>query len=341
MKRIGGIFEIACTEQSLYAAYERASRRKHGHRAQFQFARNLGTNIAALQHELLEGDYRPRPLNAFWATASHKRRLIEAPAFRDLVVQHALYAQLRPIFDRHFISTSYACRVGKGTHAAANWLQAAMRRAEPTAWTLHVDVRKFFYSIDRDVLDALLRRVIKCPRTAELLRMFAMRDADRGVPIGNLLSQLFANVYLNSLDQFCKRALRVREYARYMDDAIMIAPDGPTAHYWLRAIRDHLASPLHLEISHYCLQPISRGASFVGFRTWRSRRFVRKNVITDFRRDARRGCVAGVISRLGHARHTATFGHLLRTLRNHHDDLYLQLPESFRRLDHARGPVAA
>jgi len=97
------------------------------------------------------------------------------------------------------------------------------------------------------------------------LDAFALRDAPTGIPIGNLLSQTFANIYLNSLDQYCKRTLKVRDYARYMDDSIMLAPDRDTGERWLDAIRRHFAL-LGLEISHYSLQPISRGANFVGFR---------------------------------------------------------------------------
>lgn len=333
MKRIGSLYAQICTPQALLAAYRRASERKRSHRACFEFARDLGTNLQQLQRELQSGTYRPLPCNRFWVRDGPKPRLIEAPAFRDLVVQHAAYAALAPIFERRYIATSFACRAGKGTHAAADWLQAAIRRAPRTSWVLHVDVRKFFYSIDRDVLQGLLACIIKCPAMLELLAQFAHRDEPAGVPIGNLMSQTFANVYLNSLDQFCKRTLKVADYGRYMDDSIMLAPDLATGQQWLARIRQHLAL-LGMEISHYSLQPIRRGANFVGFRTWASGRFIRPHVIGALRTDARRGRLAGVISRLGHARRTCSFQTLMTHLETRHHDLYLQLPQSFHTAHH-------
>ena len=339
MKRHGNLYAAMCTPAALLAAFVRASQGKKSHRAQFEFARNLGTNLHRLQTELESGSYRPMPCNSFWVTDGPKPRLIEAPAFRDLVVQHAAYAVLAPIFERRYIPSSFACRAGKGTHQAADWLQAAMRRAPRTSWVLHVDVRKFFYSIDRDVLQALLRKAIKCEPTLHLLSLFVHRDQPTGVPIGNLMSQTFANVYLNSLDHFCKRTLKVASYARYMDDSIMVAPDRATGAAWLQAIGAHLAM-LGLEISHHSLQPIKRGANFVGFRTWARARFVRPHVISAMRTDARRGHLAGVVSRLGHARRTASLQPLLTHLKGHHDHLYRQLPKSFHALHRHPGYAA-
>lgn len=339
MKRAGNLYSLICTQDALLAAYQRASQRKKSHRAQFEFGRNLGTNLARLEQELRNGSYKPRACNRFWVTEGPKPRLIEAPAFRDLVVQHAAYAVLAPIFERRYIDTSFACRAGKGTHQAADWLQSAIRRAPRTSWVLHVDVRKFFYSIDREVLHGLLARIIKCPAMLALLAQFAYREEPTGVPIGNLMSQTFANVYLNSLDQFCKRTLKAADYGRYMDDSIMIAPDLATAQDWLARIRQHLAL-LGMEISHYALQPIKRGANFVGFRTWATGRFIRPHVISALRTDARRGRLEGVISRLGHARRTCSFNPLMNHLETRHHDLYRQLPKSFTSIHHrADGPA--
>ena len=121
MKRHGNLYAAICTPAALLAAFVRASQGKKSHRAQFEFARNLGTNLHRLQTELEGGTYQPKPCNSFWVTDGPKPRLIEAPAFRDLVVQHAAYAVLAPILERRYIHTSFACRSGKGTHAAADW----------------------------------------------------------------------------------------------------------------------------------------------------------------------------------------------------------------------------
>lgn len=331
MKRAGGLFESICSAEALTCAWHCARQKKRAHRAVHQFERAAGANLAAIRAELLAGTYRPAPLNAFWVRDGRKPRLIEAPSFRDLVVQHSIYAAIRPVLERRYIATSFACRIGLGTHAAADWIQAQMRRAPRTAWALHVDVRRYFYSIDRDVLRALLERVVKCRRTVELAMLFANRDAETGVPIGNLLSQSFSNLYLNSLDHYAKRRLGIRVYARYVDDAVMIAPDRATALGWLAAIEDHLAL-LGLQLSHYSLQPIRRGVNWCGYRTWASARFVRPHLITAARRDARADRIDSLVSRLGHARRTASLRPLLAHLREHHHAVFDRLPQSVRRI---------
>lgn len=331
MKRAANLYAEIHAPGALHAAWLQASRNKRSHRACFEFSRALGSNLAGLERELISGAYAPRPCNSFWVTDGPKPRLIEAPAFRDMVVQHSAYAVIGPLFERRYINTNFACRPGKGTHRAADWLQSAMQNADRDAWALHVDVRKFFYSIDRDILAGLLARAIKCRATLNLLSLFAKRAAPTGVPISNLLSQTFANIYLNSLDHYCKRDLKLANYARYMDDSIMIVPSRAAGIEALDAIRSHLAR-LNLEISHYNLQPIRRGINYVGFRTWSRARFVRPRVLTQFRRAARGGDLPGVASRLGHARHTSSHRHMLDHLQEHHHALYCCLPQSLRRL---------
>lgn len=329
MKRVGGLYERICDLDTLIAAGHQASQRKRAHRACFRFRQNWGANMFALQEELQSQSYRPHPCNRFWVTDGRKPRLIEAPAFRDLVVQHAVYAVASPVLSRGFISTSFACRKGYGTHRAADWLQSAMRRASADSWILHIDVRKFFYSMDRDILLSLQAKSIKCQRTLWLLGLMSHRDEPVGISIGYLISQVSANVYLNVIDQFAKRELKVADYGRYMDDMIMIAPSRQAGLEYLDAIRGRLAD-LRLGISHHSLQPIRRGANFVGFRTWRSARFVRPHVISALRRDARRGRLEGVVSRLGHARRTCSFRPMMTYLQEHQLAVYQQMPQSFK-----------
>lgn len=340
MKRTGNLWPAICSREALMAAYERARLGKRSHRACFEFSRALGANLDALLQELESGTYQPRPLNRFWVRDGKKPRLIEAPAFRDLVVQHAVYAAISPGLERRYIATSFACRVGKGTHAASDWLQAAMRRAPRTAWVLHVDVRKFFYSINRNTLQILLARHIKCKRTLGLMALFAQRAEPTGVPIGNLLSQTYANAYLNSLDHFCKRTLAARDYARYMDDSVMLAPDRETGLQWLEAVREHLGL-LGLEISHHSLQPIRRGVDFVGYRTWASGRFVRKSLLSAIRSDARKGALQSIISRIASALRTRSLQHILTYLQEQHRALFDRLPSSLRRHHHPHPAPAA
>jgi RNA-directed DNA polymerase len=336
MKRHGNLFHQYAHPDALLQAYRRAREEKRNSRGCFLFERNLGANIHGLHAQLLDATYAPLPVNAFRINDGRKPRLIEAPSFRDLVVQHAVYAVVGPLFDRRYIATNFACRTGLGMHAAADWLQAAMRRAPRNAWTLHVDVRKFFYTVDRATLAALVRRIIKCPDTLRLLDLFAQRPAPTGIPIGNLMSQTFANLYLNSLDHFCKRSLGATDYARYMDDAVMIAPSRAVGQDWLHRIGKHLAL-LGLEISHHSLQPIARGVNWVGYRTWARARFVRPHLVHQIRADARAQRLQPLVSRLGHARRTASHRPLIQYITEHHHAVAHRLPQSL----HAHAHVGA
>jgi len=217
MKRTGFLFEKAFTPDALLAAFHAAARHKRGKRACFEFERRLAANLDALHRELHDGSYRPRPYFSFMVYEPKPRRIF-APAFRDLVVQHAVYAVVGPIFDRGFIDQSFACRVGYGTHKAADYAQAALQACPRDGYTLKLDIRKFFYRIDRAVLRRQIERKVKDRRFVDLMMAFADHGEPVGIPIGNLLSQLYALIYLNPLDHFIKRELKCRAYLRYVDD---------------------------------------------------------------------------------------------------------------------------
>lgn len=340
MKRHGGIYRAATTADALHAAYRVARRGKRASAPCYAFERRLGANLSLLHSELADRSYKPKPLTSF-IIHEPKLRLIEAPAFRDLVVQHAFYAQMMPLFERRFVRNSFACRHGYGTHACADYVQRMMRESRSDAWTLHLDVRKFFYSINRDILMRMLGRSIKCPDTLRLMEVFARRNSEKGIPIGNLLSQMFALVYLNEADHYIKRDLGVAKYARYMDDMILIADTRQQAIEWAAAVTGFLAGRLDLEVSKSHIAPIRRGINFCGFRTWRSLRVIRKHSLRYAARAARDGRLEAFVSCLGHARHSASYQYLMSYCQEHNHALYQALPESHRRLHHARDYAAA
>ena len=325
MKRIGHLFEQAFTPEALYQAWLDASRGKRSKRATLEFARRLAANLDALHTELHAGTYRPQPYIEF-KVYEPKERTIFAPAFRDLVVQHAIYRLVYPIFNAGFIDQSYACRVGKGTHAAADYAQAALRSSAAGSYLLQLDIKKFFYSIDRDVLAAQIARKIKDRRFVGVMLQFAEYGQPKGIPIGNLLSQLYALIYLNPLDHFIKRELGARLYCRYVDDFVIFGETRKTCAGFLARIQSFIAKTLGLSLSRYTLHAVKRGLNFVGFRTWRSTRFVRKHSIYTFTQSAKKGALESVISILGHAKATASHTHLLTTLKANHHDLFNRLP---------------
>lgn len=339
MKRHGHLFEQAFTREALLAAYHAAARSKHGRRACFVFSRTLGAQIDRLHAELHTGTYRPRPYYTF-TIREPKPRVIFAPAFRDCVVQHAIYAVINPLFDATFIDQSFACRTGYGTHKAADYAQRALQRAPRGSYTLKLDIRKFFYRIDRDILQQLLARQVKDARLLALLMAFADHGEPRGVPIGNLLSQLYALIYLNPLDHFIKRELKVRHYCRYVDDFVLFGVTRAEALTYRAQVVAFLCDTLHLELSKSTIAPVTRGVNFVGYRTWASKRFVRRRALYTFRRALRRHRLASAVSALGHARRTHSLRHLLRFTQEHAHAVHRQLPQVYRRRDHAHAAAA-
>ncbi len=268
---------------NLLLAYRRASKGKRGQAAVAGFEHQLEEHLVGLQEELRSLTYRPGPYSSFYIHEP-KRRLISAAPFRDRVVHHALCNLIEPLFERSFVTDSYANRVGKGTHRALDYAQALARRFR---YVLQCDVRQFFPSIDHAILRDILTRKIPDPDVLWLIErileggqgvlsdeydmvyfpgddLFAV-NRSRGLPIGNLTSQLWANVYLNPFDHFVKRTLRCHGYVRYVDDMLLFADDKATLWTWKTAVQERLAA-LRLTIhpgAHP--RPVTEGIPFLGF----------------------------------------------------------------------------
>jgi retron-type reverse transcriptase len=275
---------------NLYLAYRKAARGKRGHPNVAQFEYRLEENLIQLQEELADETYQPGPYHSFYIHEP-KKRLISAAPFRDRVVHHALCLQIEPVFERSFIHDSYANRIGKGTHRALDRAQAFARKF---AYVLICDIESFFPAIDHAILLAQLKRKIVDPKVVRLVQKilhsgrdvlqeeYAMRyfpgddlfavQRPRGLPIGNLTSQFWANCYLNPLDHFIKRALRCRGYLRYVDDFLLFSNQKVQLWSWKREIIRRLATlrlTLHPQAQP---QPVSEGIPFLGFRLFPERR---------------------------------------------------------------------
>lgn len=331
-KRHANLYDQCFTLEALFDAYYRARSGKREKYSVMNFERDLGSNLLQLKAELdafdpesPEPTYHPQPYRRFMVMEP-KPREIAAPAFRDVVVQHAIYAVIYPIFDQTFIHDSYGCRVGKGTHKASDRAQQFLRQCPDGSTTLQLDIRRFYYRIVRSKLAKLLKRKIKDSRLVKLIMLFAETDGRFGVPIGNLLSQLLALIYLNPLDHFVKRVLKVRRYVRYVDDFILFGLSRHKARQYRRTIERYLWETLGLKLSRWTIASISRGVNFVGFRTWRSVRFVRKHSLFRFSRSLRRGDVDSLTSIMGNALRTGTFAHLCRRIASERPELIPLLP---------------
>ena len=324
MKRLGRIFDQAFTQSALYDAYLQARRTKRGKAACMRFASRLGAEVAALHDELNSGAYSPRPYREFMVTKPKPRQIL-APDFRDVVVQHAIYRVIYQVFDRSFIDQSFACRVGKGTHRASDYTLRALRGCDPQSYVLKLDVRKFFYTIDREILRGLIARKIKDQRMLGVIALFSGGPGDIGIPIGNLLSQLFALIYLNEADHYAKRVLGLRHYVRYVDDMVMIGLGRDEALEAKAAMEEFLARRLHLALSRWSLGKVRDGVNFVGYRTWPWGRLVRRYSLHKFNRAVARDKDATAWSLIAHAKDTASLGHMARVLAAH-QEMFNRLP---------------
>lgn len=218
--------------------------------------------------ELHDKSYQPRPYVTF-EILEPKRRTISAAAFRDRVVHHGLCAELEPMLERNSVDESYACRVGKGTKRAIRYLGQQVRR---NRYALKLDVRHYFETLSHDVLKRLLCRRIDDEGIRWLLDLFIDAGAPgspqgRGIPIGNLTSQHFANFYLGPLDRHIKRGLRVRGYCRYMDDMILLGETKAQLWAWHRSVHRFAEERLKLELKDEVtrIMPVTEGVPFLGF----------------------------------------------------------------------------
>lgn len=290
MKRAGGLYERIAEPENLRLAFWKARRGKDGKPEVEEFRRNLEGEFGRMRTELLEervvwGGYHRFTIH------DPKERVISAAPFRDRVRHHAILNVCEPTFERYQIFDSYACRPGKGLHAC---LERARQYTRRHAWHLKLDVRKYFDSVSHDVLERHLARRFK---EARLQRLFSNLIAGggvapgRGIPIGNLTSQYFANDYLAGMDHMVKEVLRVPGYVRYMDDLVLWHDDREALLDAERRIRDHCRNNLRLELKEPSLNRTALGVSMLGFRVLpgrvllarRSRkRFVRK--LSDYQR---------------------------------------------------------
>ena len=296
-------YQRLCSFANLYQAFRRARRGKRGQEDVAHFERNLELELWSLHDELISLRYLPGPYTSFYRTEA-KRRLISAAPFRDRVVHHALVAVIEPRFERCFIYDSYANRVGKGVHRALDRCTQYLRSSQ---YVLPCDVRQFFPSIDHAILRAQLARRVQDEQVLWLSdriletgvgvldEMYEMvwfpgddllaANRSRGLPLGNLTSQFWANVYLDPFDQFVKRQLKCRRYVRYVDDFLLFADDKPTLRAWREQIIAFLGSlRLILHEERAQARPVTEGLPFLGFVVYPDHRRLKPRSGRAFRR---------------------------------------------------------
>lgn len=276
MKRYGNLYARICDIDNLREAAHNAASGKHKRDEVTAFFANLEENLAQLHRELTEKRYKTSPYDVFIKYEGKRREIYKLP-FRDRVVHWAIMQVLEPIWTPQFTADTHACIKGRGMHSLLRKLREDLRDdPEGTAYCLKLDVRKFYPSIDHDKMKAVVRRKIKDPEVLWLLD--GIIDSAPGVPIGNYISQYFANLYLSELDHLLKEVAGVRYYYRYADDMVLLAGDKPTLHGWLVLINDWLNEERHVDLKgNYQVFPVeSRGIDFVGYVTFHTHCLARK-----------------------------------------------------------------
>jgi len=279
---------------NLIKAHHLARLGKRNREEVLRFEADLWGELGRLQMELLWGTYRPGCYRVF-VIHEPKRREIAALPYRDRVAQHAICNICAPIWHAAMIDDTYACRPGKGTHAAANrcqrWLRDMHKSGRPV-WMLKMDVSRYFPSIRHGLAKMVVRRKISCPSTLHLLDTIIDSTADPsetnpvGIPVGNLTSQWIANLVGNELDQWAKREMRLKRYIRYMDDTVVLCWSKADALAVRARYADKLAS-MGMTFSKTSVLPASRGLNFVGYRIWHDHRLLRRQSIVTMRRRLR------------------------------------------------------
>jgi retron-type reverse transcriptase len=257
----------------LLRAWEEFKKGKNRKKDVGEFELRLEENIFRLHEDLISKKYRHGKYFDFYIS-DPKRRHIHKASVRDRVVHQAIFRILRPIFDKHFIYDSYLSRISRGTHLGVERTYRACRKVSKN-WKVKIyvfkcDVRKFFDSIDHAVLRSLIEKKVSCTETMrlvdELFKSFE-KENNKGLPLGNVTSQLFSNIYLNELDQFVKHKLKLKYYFRYCDDFVIVYQDKKFLFEVMERIRSFLHEDLLLDLhpKKVEIRPLRRGIDFLGY----------------------------------------------------------------------------
>ena len=338
MAVLDNVYDDICQFEELYQSHLEARKGKRYRNDVMLFSDDLESNLIQVQNELIWQTYKIGKYRPFYVREP-KLRLVMALQYRDRVVQWDIYKHLYPFYDKMFIEDSYACRRGKGTHKAADKLQYWLRQIDrkPGKWYyLKLDISKYFYRVDHVVLMDILKRRIKDEKLLWLLDTIINSEDTRfglpagmnpdectedmwlydvGMPIGNLTSQLFANIYLNELDQLCKHDLHIHYYIRYMDDVIILSESKEELGHIKAVIEDFLHDVLHLDLNNKtAIRPVCTGIDFVGYRMWATHRKLKKQTARRMIRSVKSICESlseGKITKDQFDRRVASFKGLL------------------------------
>ena len=321
MKRYGHMYEQVCSYTNLFQAFHNAQKGKSSRQEVIQFNYNLEENLRSLQVELESMTYRTSDYVTFVKHEPKERIIFKLP-FRDRVVHWAIMQIVEPIWVSQFTSDTYACIKGRGVHSMTARLKKDIKNdPEGTRYCLKVDVKKFYPSINHEILKEVVRKKIKDPKLLALLDQLI--DSTDGVPIGNYTSQYFANLYLSEMDHILKEFQGVRYYYRYADDIVLLSSTKQQLHAWLAWMNDYLEIERKVSLKkNYSIFPITNGIDFGGYVVFpthtRARKRNKKSLCREVAKWRKKGLTSEEIrlkesSRLGFIKHCDS-KHLLNVL---------------------------
>jgi RNA-directed DNA polymerase len=278
MKRIGNLFKDVCCIDNLLLADKKARKGKRNTIGVLEHDKEQDLNILKIHESLINKTYKTSNYSTFKIFEPKERLISSLPYNPDRIVHHAIMNVLEPILVSTFTTDTFSCIKGRGIHGAAKAVKIALKDVKNTKYCLKLDIKKFYPSINHDILKSIIRRKFKDKDLLWLLDEII--DSTEGIPIGNYTSQYFANLYLTYFDHWIKEDLKVKYYFRYADDIVIFSSDKKYLHLILSNIRDYLNLKLCLTIKeNYQIFLISsRGIDFVGYVFYHTHTLLRKSI---------------------------------------------------------------
>ena len=284
MKRIGKLFDKIYSLENLNLADSNARKGKSNQIGIIEYEKNRKVNILKLHDSLMNKTYKTSDYKTFKIYEPKERLIFRLPYFPDRITHHAIMNILEPIFVSSFTKDTYSCIKKRGIHGATNDLKKALLDKDNTKYCLKLDIKKFYPSVNHEILKRLLRKKFKDNNLLWLLDEII--DSTEGLPIGNYLSQYFANFYLTYFDHWLKEELNIKYYFRYADDMVILSNNKVELHETLSKIKTYLNNNLKLTVKeNYQIFPVDvRGIDFVGYVFYHDYILVRKSIKQNFAR---------------------------------------------------------
>lgn len=278
MKRYGRLHEKICASENIELAIERAERGRKKKTAIRWFNEDKERLTEELRLMLEHETYTVSKYSSFNVSEPKERTIHCLPFYPDRIIQHAIMNVICPIFIEKFTSDTYSCIKDRGIHQCVAKLKTALEDKEHTAYYLQIDIRKYYPSIDREILKAKLRRIIKCERTLRLIDKIVDSHHESGIPIGNYISQYLSNYYLSDVDHYVKEQLGVKYYFRYADDLLFFGSAKQEMNELLKKIITEVEK-LNLKIKNNIrISPTERGIDFIGYKFYPTHTLLRKSI---------------------------------------------------------------